>query len=103
MISRSTVKILNLKPVTRKMCYDFYIEINSELETPDSIIESISWWKEDKEKLNRLWWVLNYYSEQLDPDRNLRAHVESHLDALAVKAKPEPEPEDDPESEAPPA
>lgn len=101
MISRSTVKILDLKPVTRKMCYDFYIEINSELETPESILESISWWQEDKEKLNRLWWVLNYYSEQLDPDRNLRAHVESRLDILA--ALNEPKTEDEPEPEAPSA
>lgn len=95
MISRSTIKILDLKPVTRNMCYDFYIEINSELETQESILESISWWQEDKEKLNRLWWVLNYYSEQLDPDRNLRAVVESRLDILAALA--EPATEDEPE------
>lgn len=83
MINRSTVKALGLKPVTRNMCYDFYVKINSELETPGAIKESVSWWQDDGTKLNELWWVLNYYSESLDPDRNLRAFVERHLDALA--------------------
>ncbi len=103
MISRSTVKILNLKPVTRNMCYDFYVEINSELQTPESIIESISWWQEDKDKLNRLWWVLNYYSEQLDPDRNLRALVESRLDGLAYTIQPPGEGGDPEETKDPPS
>ncbi len=65
------------------MCYKFYVKLNSELETPDAIKESVSFWQEDHEKLNHLWWVLNYYSENLDPDRNLRAYVERHLDNLA--------------------
>ncbi|MFH2093713.1 MAG: hypothetical protein ABIJ31_15240 [Pseudomonadota bacterium] len=83
MINRNTVKILNLKPVTRTMCYDFYLKINSEFKTPDAIKESVSWWQDDKEKLNNLWWVLNYYSDRFDPDRNLRAFVERQLDSLA--------------------
>ncbi|MBU0969711.1 MAG: hypothetical protein KKC20_03650 [Proteobacteria bacterium] len=85
MINRSTVKTLGLKPITRTMCYEFYIKVNSELGTSDAIRESVSWWQDDGEKLNRLWWVLNYYSENFDPDRNLRAYVERHLDALAKK------------------
>jgi len=84
-INRSTVKTLGLKPITRTMCYEFYIKINSELGTSDAIRESVSWWQDDGEKLNHLWWVLNYYSENFDPDRNLRAYVERHLDALAQK------------------
>ncbi len=85
MINRNTVKVLGLKPITRTMCYDFYIKINSEFETPEAIKESVSWWQDDYEKLNNLWWVLNYHSDRLDPDRNLRAFVERHLDALAQK------------------
>lgn len=84
-INRSTINLLGLKPVTRSMCYDFYVKINSELETADAIKESVSWWQDNKYKLNELWWVLNYYSESLDPDRNLRAYVEQHLDALALE------------------
>ncbi|MCF6246295.1 MAG: hypothetical protein L3J69_02930 [Desulfobacula sp.] len=85
MINRKTVKVLNLKPVTRTMCRDFYLKINSEFDTPDSIKESVSWWQDDVDKLNNLWWVLNYHSDKLDPDRNLRAFVENHLDCLAQK------------------
>ena len=70
------------------MCYDFYVKINTECESSAAIRESISWWQQDKDKLNHLWWVLNYYSDRLDPDRNLRAFVEKHLDALVP---PEPE------------
>ncbi|MCP3874261.1 MAG: hypothetical protein GY699_14035 [Desulfobacteraceae bacterium] len=83
MINRSTVKALGLKPVTRTMCYDLYIKINSEFKTSEAIKESVSWWQNDCEKLNTLWWVLNYYSDLLDPDRNLRAFVERYLDSLA--------------------
>ncbi len=83
MINRNTVRVLNLKPITRTMCYDFYVKVNSEFGTPEAIKESVSWWQDDYEKLNNLWWVLNYYSDRLDPDRNLRAFVERHLDSLA--------------------
>lgn len=86
MINRTTVSTLGLKPMTRDMCYDFYVKINSECDTPDAIRESVSWWQTDSKKLNHLWWVLNYYSDHLDPDRNLRAFVEKHLDALAKEA-----------------
>ena len=85
MISRSTVSILNLKPVTRSMCYDFYKKINLELHSPEAIRESVSWWQDDKDKLNTLWWVLNYYSDRMDPDRHLRAVIEQRLDSLAMK------------------
>ncbi len=83
MINRNTVKVLSLKPITKTMCYDFYIKINSEFGTPDTIKESVSWCQDDHEKLNHLWWVLNYYSDRFDPNRNLRAFVERHLDSLA--------------------
>ncbi len=88
MINRNTVKVLSLKPITRTMCYDFYIKVNSEFGTPDAIRESVSWWHDDCKKLNHLWWVLNYYSDRLDPDRNLRAFVERHLDSLAKDKEP---------------
>ncbi len=91
-INRTTVIALGLKPVTRSMCHDFYIKINSECKSPGAIRESISWWQADKDKLNHLWWVLNYHSDHLDPDRSLRAFVENHLDTLAVGQKPEPVP-----------
>jgi hypothetical protein len=83
MIDRNTIKVLKLKPVTRTKCHDFYVKINSEFDSPEAIKESVSWWQDDEKKLNDLWWVLNYYSERLDPDRNLRAVVENHLDGLA--------------------
>ena len=91
MINRDTVEALSLKPVTRSMCYDFYLKISSEFDSPEAIKESVSWWQDDSEKLNRLWWVLNYYSDRFDPDRNLRAFVEKHLDSLATRKDPEPE------------
>jgi len=95
MINRNTVKVLQLKPITRTMCHDFYVKINSEFKTPEAIKESVSWWQDDSEKLHNLWWVLNYYSDRLDPDRNLRAFVEKHLDHLARKKTP---PESAPEA-----
>lgn len=95
MINRTTVSALGLTPVTRSMCYDFYVKINSECTSPDAIRESVGWWHKDKDKLNNLWWVLNYYSDHLDPDRNLRAYVEKHLDALAVKLSPAPAMDED--------
>jgi hypothetical protein len=85
MINRETIKLLSLKPITRTKCYDFYVKINSEFDTPEALKESVSWWQGDCEKLNSLWWVLNYHSDRLDPDRNLRAIVERHLDILAQK------------------
>ena len=99
MISRSTVSVLGLKPVTRSMCYDFYMKLSSETNTAGAIKESVSWWQDNKDKLNELWWVLNYYSESLDPERELRAHVESHLDSLALEKTAALE---DPSDPAPP-
>lgn len=85
MINRNTVKILSLKPITRTMCHEFYTKINTEFTSSAAIRESVSWWQDDPDKLNSLWWVLNYYSDRLDPDRNLRAFVEKKLDSLAQK------------------
>lgn len=91
MISRTAVAILGLKPVTQSMCRNFYVKINTEFNGPDAIRESVSWWQDDWKKLNHLWWVLNYYSEQLDPDRSLRACVEKQLDILAEAKSPGPQ------------
>ena len=90
MINRDTVTILSLKPVTRKNSYDFYVKINSEFENCDAIEESISWWQDDSKKLNKLWWVLNYHSEEFDPERYLRAIIERKLDFIAGKRKSSP-------------
>ena len=65
------------------MCHDFYIKINSEFDTPEAIKEAISCWQDDHEKLNNLWWVLNYYADKFDPYRDLRAFIESSLNHLA--------------------
>lgn len=100
MINRETVKVLELKPVTRTKCYDFYVKINTEFSTPDALKEAVSWWQDDKEKLNSLWWVLNYHSEMLDPERDLRAFVEKHLDSLASEEKKKEEKTADPEAES---
>jgi len=83
MINRDTVAALSLQPVTRKNSHDFYVKLNSEFEDPDAIEESISWWQDDYEKLNNLWWVLNYHSEEFDPERHLRAVIERKLDMIA--------------------
>ncbi|WDP90718.1 MAG: hypothetical protein HUN04_13835 [Desulfobacter sp.] len=83
MIRRTTATALGLKPMTRSMCRNFFVKINTEFDSQEAIREAISWWQDDKERLNRLWWVLNYYSEQLDPDRALRACVEKQLNSLA--------------------
>ncbi|OQY53319.1 MAG: hypothetical protein B6230_00395 [Desulfobacteraceae bacterium 4572_89] len=88
-----SLKTLGLKPMTRNMCYDFYIQLNSEAGTYDAIKESISWWQDNGEKLNNLWWVLNYYAEKFDPDRDLRACVERQLDFLAREKQTSLEPE----------
>ncbi len=85
MINRNTVKILDLKPITRSMCHDLYIKINSEFDSPEAIKEAVSWWQNDHEKLNNLWWVLNYYSDKFDPYRDSRAFVEKCLDNLALQ------------------
>lgn len=85
MINRNTVKILSLKPITRTMCHEFYTKVDTELISSEAIKESVSSWRDDSEKLNSLWWVLNYYSDRFDPDRNLRAIVENHLDSLAQR------------------
>jgi len=85
MINRNTVRVLDLKPITRSMCHDLYIKINSEFDSPESIKEAVSWWQDDHEKLNNLWWVLNYHSDEFDPYRDLRAFVENYLDNLALQ------------------
>jgi hypothetical protein len=83
MINRDTVNVLDLKPITRAMCYDFFVKINSELKTPEAIKEAVSKWQDDSKKINHLWWVLNYHSDNLDANRELRAFIERHLDDLA--------------------
>ncbi len=83
MISRDTVKALDLKPITRAMCHDFYVKITSEFKTPEAIKEAVSKWQDDSKKINHLWWVLNYHSDNLDTNRELRAFIERHLDNLA--------------------
>ncbi len=85
MINRDTVKLLALKPVTKRECHDFYVKINTEFKEQDAIKEAVTWWQEDPLKLNSLWWVLNYYSESFDPDRQLRAVIERYLDDMAEK------------------
>ncbi|MFO7752259.1 MAG: hypothetical protein R6V41_03975 [Desulfobacteraceae bacterium] len=87
MINPDTAKILSLEPVTLKECHDLYLKINTEFETPGAIQESVSWWQDNPEKLNRLWWALNYHSEQFDPERRLRALIERHLDKIAHRRK----------------
>ena len=83
MINRNTVKVLGLKPITQTMCHDLYIKINSEFNTPEAIKEAVSLWQDNTEKLNNLWWVLNYYADRFDQNRALRALIERHLDNLA--------------------
>lgn len=83
MIHRNTVNTLGLKPMTRSMCHDLYVQIYSENDPFRAVLEQVTQRKENGRRLNHLWWALNYYAELLDPDRNHRARVERHLDALA--------------------
>ena len=89
MINRNTARALDLKILTHDMCYGLYVKLNSEMDNRNAIREAVSWCQGDSEKLNHLWWVLNYYAEQFDPDRLIRANIERHLDALA-REKQEP-------------
>jgi len=100
MIDRGTSNVLNLKPVTRSMCSGFYQRINTELRSPEAIRESVSGWQDNEKKLNELWWILNYYSDSLDPERELRACVEHHLDSLALEKTAALEPDSPPETSA---
>jgi len=77
------------------MCQAFYNEINTDFGTPEAIKEAITWWQNDKNKLNELWWVLNYYADRLDPDRALRVVVEKSLDMLADKINSSSETKED--------
>ncbi|MCF8045430.1 MAG: hypothetical protein K9J83_06180 [Desulfarculaceae bacterium] len=87
MINPDTAKVLSLKPVTLSECHDLYLKINTEFQTPDAVQESVSWWQDNPEKLNKLWWTLNYHSEQFDPERRIRALIERHLDGIAHRRK----------------
>jgi hypothetical protein len=51
-------------------------------ENEGELEEAIGWWSNDSEKLNDVWWTLNYNSVKLDPDRKLRALIEQMLDDL---------------------
>ena len=83
MIHPETSKVLALKPFTRASCYDLFVAINTEFDTPASLEEALTWWQERPEKMNKVWWVLNYYAEKLDPSRRLRARIEEMLDRIA--------------------
>lgn len=85
MIHPETSKVLALKPCTRSSCYDLFVTINTEFDTAASLDEALTWWQDKPEKMNRVWWVLNYYAETLDPSRRLRARVERNLDRMADK------------------
>lgn len=87
MINPDTAKVLALEPITLGGCHDLYRKINTELETPEAIQESVSWWQDNPEKLNKLWWALNYHSEQFDPERRIRAVIERYLDGIAHRRK----------------
>ena len=86
MIHPETVRVLGLKSWTRAACYDLYVAINTEFDTPASLEEALTWWQDKPEKMNRVWWVLNYYAETLDPSRRLRARIERTLDRMAEEA-----------------
>lgn len=87
MINHRTSYKLNLTSLSLSMCHDFYIKVNSELTTSNAVKEAVLWWQEDHKKLNSLWWVLNYYSDKFDPERETRVLIEKHLDNLAEETK----------------
>lgn len=87
MIDAKTVKYLKLKPYTMSGCNEMYIKLSREYGSHEAIQEVLTWWRDQPKKLNEAWWVLNYYSEELDEDRRMRAMVEDMLDELAQEAE----------------
>lgn len=87
MINAKTVKLLNLKPYTMNACKGMYVKLAREYGSNEAIFEVLTWWRDQAEKLNEAWWVLNYHSEELDEDRRMRALIESMLDRLADEAE----------------
>lgn len=82
MIDSNTVAALDLKSYTKSQCGDLYKELLKNGSVYSAIKDVIDGWKKDAVKLSKTWWVLNYFSEELDANRRLRAITESYLDDL---------------------
>jgi len=83
MINSKTRNCLNLEPRLKSSCDLLYYSLISDYSNYSELEEAIGWWSNDPEKLNDVWWTLNYNSVKLDPERKLRAVVEQLLDTLA--------------------
>ncbi len=87
MINANTVKLLRLKSYTMSACKEMYVKFVNEYVSPEAINEVLSWWRDQPLKLNEAWWMLNYYSKELDGDRRIKARIEEMLDLLAQEAE----------------
>ncbi len=83
MISKQTVKSLNLKNYTIKNCSNMHKEMASKYKNISELEIVLSQPHSDPEFLNKIWWVLNYHSDIMDNSRRLRALVETKLDLMA--------------------
>ncbi len=82
MISYKTRELLHLVPRLKSACEPLFHRLVGDYENEGELEEAIGWWSKDYEKLNDVWWTLNYNSVKLDPDRKLRALIEQMLDSL---------------------
>jgi len=83
MINSHTRKVLQLTPLLKTACESNYIRLCSDYDNEKELEEAIGWWSTDPDKLNSIWWTLNYNSVKLDPHRKMRAKIEHFLDVLA--------------------
>lgn len=83
MISKQTVRSLNLKNYTFKGCSSMYKELSDRYKNSAELEDVLSQTHSDPEFLNKVWWVLNYHSDIMDHSRRLRALVETKLDHMA--------------------
>lgn len=90
MISKTAITSLQLPPHTIRSCRDLYEELAQKNRQSQPMNTALSQFQSDPLSLNKLWWVLNYHSENFDQNRKLRAWVESRLEELATEMTPQP-------------
>lgn len=83
MISKAAITSFQLPPHTIRSCRDLYEELARTPRQHRTLKETLAHFESDPLALNKLWWVLNYHSENFDKTRKLRAWVEARLEELA--------------------
>ncbi len=92
MINPATSKFLSLDSYTQSACEQLYEELNEKYNDSAELMNKIENGIDNPKLLGKIWWVMNYYSEQFDRDRKIRGFIERKLDQIASeKSKGEPE------------